>query len=302
MNTHHHHNHNPSIKGKKLFFTILLNIFITLGQLIGGLISGSLALISDALHNFTDVISLVISYAADRMTKREQTLSHTFGYKRAEIIAAFINGVSLIIVSAYLAYQAVFRLMTPEKIETSYVIWLSLVAIIGNGISVLILQKDAKHNLNMRSAYIHLFSDLIISVAVLIGGLMMKFFGIYWIDPVLTIIISIYLFFLSLKIVIESVSILMLFSPKTLSILDLEAAVCKFPKVKNMHHVHLWELNDKDIYLEAHLEFEEDITLSEFDEICTSIEEMVQRDFNISHTMFQPEFKREDEKELIIQD
>lgn len=295
------HTHEP-IKGKRLFWIILLNLAITLGQLIGGLISGSLSLISDAIHNFTDVISLIISFFAQKISLKRQTLSYTFGFKRAEIIAAFINGVSLIIISLYLAYEAIIRLSEPEIVDTNYVIWLSILAIIGNGLSVILLHKDAKGSLNMRSAYLHLFSDLMVSVAVLIGGLVMKYLGLFWIDPVLTLIISAYLMILSIKIVIESVSILMLFAPKNISILEVEAAICEIESIRNIHHVHLWQLNDHDIYLEAHIEFSKNITLNDFDEICKAIENLVLQKFRINHTMLQPEFKREDKKELIIQD
>ena len=296
-------NHDDhQLKGKKLFVVILLNLCISLGQLIGGLISGSLALISDSIHNFTDVISLIISYAANRLSGKRQSLSHTFGYKRAEIIAAFINGISLILISVFLAYEAVLRLITPEEINTTYVIWLSLIAIAGNGISVILIKKEAGRNLNMKSAYLHLFSDLLVSVAVLVGGIVMQYSQIYWIDPVLTLVISAYLLVLSAKIVRESIDILMLFTPKHISIPEVEAFICRADKVKNIHHVHLWQLNDHDIYLEAHIEFSENIKLEEFDSICKSLEQSLKSQFDISHTMFQPEFSREDEKLLIIQD
>lgn len=294
--------HQSEIKSAKLFWVIILNLSITIGQLIGGIVSGSLSLISDAIHNFTDALSLIISYSASKISKKRQTLSHTFGYKRAEIIAAFINGISLIIVSLYLAFEAIIRLIEPQDIASNYVIWLSIIAIIGNGLSVLLLKKNATGNLNMRSAYLHLFSDLMVSIAVLIGGLLMKFYSLYWIDPILTISISIYLLILSFKIVIESVSILMLFAPKHISIPELEDVICQMNQIKNIHHVHLWQLNDYDIYFEAHIEFSTNISLAEFDLICNRIEKMVLEEFNINHTVLQPEFKREDEKKLIIQD
>ena len=295
-----HHQHK--LEGKNLFFIIILNVAISLGQLIGGLISGSLSLISDSIHNFTDVISLIISYVANRLSGKSQNLSHTFGFKRAEIIAAFINGISLILVSLFLAYEAVERLINPETVETSYVIWLSILAILGNGFSVLLLRKDAEQSLNMKSAYLHLFSDLLVSVIVLIGGILMKYFNIYWLDPILTIVISIYLLVLSVNIVRESISILMLFTPKDISIQAVEECICEVDSVKNIHHVHLWQLNDHDIYLEAHIEFSRNIRLDEFDKICRTIEQILKHKFNISHTMLQPEFNREDEKTLIIQD
>ena len=149
MGHHHSHNHSHNhdhsdLKGKKLLFTIILNIIITISQVIGGLISGSLSLLSDALHNFSDVVSLVISYIADVFTKKDASFKRTFGYKRAEIIAAFVNSASLIIVAFYLVYEAIERFFNPQEIESGLVIWLALLAIFANGFSVLLLKSEAK--------------------------------------------------------------------------------------------------------------------------------------------------------------
>ena len=167
----HNHSHDHEVlSGKRLLFSILLNIVITLSQVIGGFISGSLALISDAVHNLSDVISLVISYGANRLSNsKKQTKHQTFGYKRAEIIAAFINSASLIVIAIFLAIEAVKRLYEPQEIMSDVVIWLAFIAILGNGLSVLLLKKDASHNMNMRAAYLHLISDLLTSVAVPAG-------------------------------------------------------------------------------------------------------------------------------------
>ena len=158
---------------------------ITVSQVIGGLISGSLSLLSDALHNFSDVISLIISYVADKYSKKDASFDKTFGYKRAEIIAAFVNAATLLIVAIYLIYEAVKRFVNPQEIESGLVIWLAVLGIVANGFSVLLIRKDAKENMNMRSAYIHLFTDMSASVAVLIGGLLMKYLGWFWVDSVL---------------------------------------------------------------------------------------------------------------------
>ena len=187
----HSHTHNhKDLKGRNLFITIFLNILITVAQVVGGILSGSLALLSDALHNFSDVLSLVISYAATLLAKKKASLNKTFGYKRAEIIAAFVNSSTLIIVSIILMKEAIERFINPIEIESNLVIWLSLLGIIANGFSVLLIKKDAKTNMNMKSAYLHLFTDMMASVAVLIGGLLMKFYALYWVDPVLTILIK----------------------------------------------------------------------------------------------------------------
>ncbi|MDX1829625.1 MAG: cation diffusion facilitator family transporter [Lutibacter sp.] len=298
----HNHSHN-TLSGKNLLLSILLNIVITTAQVIGGFISGSLALISDAVHNFSDVISLVISYVANLLTHtKKQTKQYTFGYKRAEIIAAFINAASLIVIAVFLGIEAFKRFSTPKTIDSNLVIWLAILGIVANGFSVLLLKNDAKHNLNMKSAYVHLLSDMLTSVAVLFGGLLMKYYQIYWVDALLTLLISIYLIYLSWDILISSTKILMLFAPKHIVIDDVANEVLKMDEIKNIHHVHIWQLNDYDCHLEAHIEFNKNIKLSEFDVICENIENTLLEKFQINHCNFQPEFKRDDLKELIKQD
>ena len=177
---HSHHSHG-NLKGTNLLISIFLNILITIAQVFGGIISGSLALLSDALHNFSDVISLIISYIANRLSKKKASLNKTFGYKRAEILAAFINSSTLIIVAILLVIEAVERFQNPQVIESALVIWLSTIAILGNGFSVLLLKKDADTNMNMKSAYLHLLTDMMASIAVLVGGLLIKFYNLFFI-------------------------------------------------------------------------------------------------------------------------
>lgn len=300
---HNHSHDNKGLSGNRLLFSILLNIVITISQVIGGIISGSLALISDAVHNLSDVISLIISYGANLLSnKKKQTQYQTFGYKRAEIIAAFINSASLIIIAVFLAIEAVKRLSEPQEIMSDIVIWLAFIAILGNGLSVLLLKKDAGHNMNMRAAYLHLISDLLTSVAVMLGGILMKYYGVYWLDAILTILISVYLLYMSWSIFLDSLKILMLFAPKNLDIKEIQNEIRTIQAIQNIHHVHVWHLNDKDIHFEAHIEFKEDIKLSEFDGICSKVEQILSEKFGINHSNLQPEFERDDHKDFIIQD
>ncbi|MGV6828435.1 MAG: cation diffusion facilitator family transporter [Flavobacteriales bacterium] len=299
---HHHSHSHTDFKGKKLLITIFLNVLITIAQVMGGIISGSLALLSDALHNFSDVISLIISYIANLYSKKEASLSHTFGYKRAEIIAAFINAATLLIVAFYLIYEAILRLIHPEKIESNLVIYLALLAIIANGLSVLLIKKETKNNMNMLSAYLHLFTDMAASIAVLIGGLLMNYFAWFWVDSVLTIIIALYLLFMSYDLLKKSFKVLMLFTPESINIEKISKRVIEFSEIKNIHHVHVWQLNEDEVHLEAHLEFYKDITISEFDVISSKIETLLLKEFGINHFNLQPEFKRKGSKDLVVQD
>jgi cobalt-zinc-cadmium efflux system protein len=293
---------HKDLKGKRLGVSILLNILITIAQVIGGLISGSLSLLSDALHNFSDVISLFVSYIANLLSRRKHTVEKTFGYKRAEIVAAFINAATLIIIAILIGKEAIVRLSEPAEVKSGWVIILALASIAVNGLSVLLLQKDAKGNMNIKSAYLHLFSDMVTSVAVLIGGFAMFYFKIYWVDSVLSIIIAIYLIYISGKLLIKSLKVLMLFTPSNILISDINSKICRLAEIKNIHHVHLWQLNDKSIHFEAHVDFNENISILKFESILAKIEKILFKNFNIQHCLLQPEFKRKDKKDIIVQE
>jgi len=302
---HHKHSHShthPEVKGKNLIISILLNTVITVAQVIGGLISGSLSLLSDALHNFSDVLSLIVSYTANRLSRKKASTNKTFGYKRAEIIAAFVNSATLIVVAIILIKEAMERFWAPETIESDLVIWLSLLGIVANGFSVLLLKKDADVNMNMKSAYLHLLTDMMASVAVLIGGLLMKFYQFYWVDPLLTLAIAIYLIYMGYDLLKDSTRVLMLFTPNTVQVKEIVNAIGKIAPIKNVHHVHIWQLNENEVHLEAHIDFNEDIKLSEFDVILEKIEEEVYHNYGINHVNIQPEFGKCDSKQVIVQD
>jgi len=302
LHTHNHQHSQKQLKGRNLFISILLNILITVAQVIGGLVSGSLALLSDALHNFTDVISLIVSYIATVLSKKSASLHKTFGYKRAEILAAFVNASTLIIIAVLLIKEAIMRFQHPHEIKSGLVIWLSLLGIIVNGLSVLLLKKDSERNMNMRSAYLHLLTDMLASVAVLIGGLLMKFYEIYWIDSVLTLVIALYLVWVGFDLLKDSFHVLMLFAPENIPIQDIVKEVQKLEQIKNVHHVHVWQLNEDETHFEAHVDFNENITLSQFDEVLNEIEELLFHKFNINHVNIQPEYGKCGPKDIIVQD
>ena len=299
----HSHNHqHPTLKDRNLLISILLNIAITSAQVVGGFISGSLSLLSDALHNFSDVISLIVSYIASKLSKKKASTNKTFGYKRAEILAAFINASTLVIVAILLIIEAVKRFKNPQEIETNLVIWHALLAIFFNGFSVLLLKKDAENNINIRSAYLHLLTDMLASVAVLIGGLLMKYYQLFWVDSILTFLIALYLIWVGYDLLKTSTRMLMLFTPDHIDVKAVVNSVYKVEKVSKLHHVHIWSLNDDELHLEAHLDLKEDVTISEFDSILHKIETILHDEFNINHVTIQPEFNKEDSKDIIVQD
>ena len=300
-NHSHTHSHND-LKGRNLLISIFLNILITVAQVIGGLLSGSLALLSDALHNFSDVLSLIVSYIADKLSKRRASLHRTFGFKRAEILAAFINASTLIIVAVLLIIEAIERFQNPKEIESNLVIWLSIIAILGNGFSVLLLKKDSEANMNMRSAYLHLLTDMMASVAVLIGGLLMKYYQLFWVDSALTLAIALYLIWMGYDLLKESTKVLMLFTPEDIPIDAIVKEINAFEAIKNVHHIHVWQLNEDEIHFEAHIDFEHNITLTAFDTILVEVEALLFHKFEINHVNIQPEYGKNDVKDVIVQD
>ena len=297
MSQHHHHH---DVNGKNLFITIVLNIIITLSQIVGGIFSGSLALLSDAMHNFSDVLALLIAYVANRLATKENTKAKTFGYKRAEIIATLFNVSVLIGIAIFLMIEAYHKFYHPEVINSIWVIGLGLLSIILNTASVLLIKDDAHNNMNIRAAYLHLLTDVMTSVAVVVGGVLMYFYQIFWIDPLISFLIALYLIWASFGLVKESSAILMQFTPKGVDIDEIVKFIIQEKVVANVHHLHIWKLNDYRVHLEAHLDFNEDVTLSESNKVIETLEKTLHDIFGIEHTTFQCEYNREDDKSLIV--
>ena len=296
MSGHHHH----EVSGKNLFITIVLNVIITLSQIVGGIFSGSLALLSDAMHNFSDVLALVIAYVANRLAAQPNSESKTFGYKRAEILAALFNASVLIGIAIFLIIEAFHKFYHPEAVNSVWVIGLGILSIVLNAASVLLIKDDSHDNMNMKAAYLHLLTDVMTSVAVVGGGVLMYYFGIFWIDPLISVLIALYLIWASFGLVKESSAILMQFTPEGINIEEIVASIEQESAIKDVHHIHVWKLDDNHIHLEAHLDFNEDVRLSESNRVMEELEKKLHDAFDIEHTTFQCEYERDDSKEIII--
>jgi len=296
MSEHHHH-HN--ISGKNLFLTIVLNIVITLSQIVGGIMSGSLALLSDAMHNFSDVLALFIAYFANRLAARPNSAAKTFGYKRAEILAALFNASVLIGIAIFLIIEAFHKFYHPEAINSIWVIGLGALSIVLNTASVLLVKEDAHDNMNVKAAYLHLLTDVMTSVAVVLGGVLMYYFGIFWIDPLISALIALYLIWASFGLVKESSAILMQFTPPEINVDEVVQSIEEEAEIKDVHHIHIWKLDDNHIHLEAHIDFNKDVPLSVSNKIMDRLEKKLHDHFDVEHTTFQCEYDRDDKKEII---
>ncbi len=297
---HHHHGHNHGGDHQKpLGISIALNISVTLAQVIGGILSGSLALLSDALHNFSDVIALVISYVAHKLKTGKFSEKKTFGYKRAEIMAAFVNSATLVVLSVFLMKAAFTRFFNPEPVSGLWVVVLAALGIVVNGVSAYMLHSGSKENLNLKAAYLHLFSDFLSSVAVLLGGLLIYVYGYLWVDSLLTFGIALYLIYAAWGVLWDSLKVLMQFTPEHLDLKHIAEEVYKHPMVNGLHHLHVWSLSDSQVCLEAHVDFAKDICLSEAQGVMAELEKILKDEFSISHVTLQPEFDSKHAKELV---
>ena len=285
---HHHHSHN------RLGLTFLLNIIITVAQVIGGLISGSLALISDAIHNLSDGVAVLLAYIADRLGHREKTAKHSFGYKRAEILAAFINALVLIAISFYLMIEAIDRFANPQVVDFKWMLGLGFLGLVANSFSVFLLHGDHENNLNVKAAYLHLLGDALTSLAVIVGAVCIWAWGWTWIDPLVTLLISIYLLVHTFKLLKESTEILMQFAPSSIDPDAVKQKLEEVTGVKQVYHIHIWRLTDHTIHFEAHVELNTDLQLSQTKSIDDEMNEVLHHDFNITHVTLQFEYSCQD--------
>lgn len=287
MPDHHHQNPPHDATGKRLLLTLVLNVIIPTVQIIGGLMANSMALISDASHNFSDSLSLFIAYITNRMSRREATLTHTFGYHRAEILAAVVNVGLLVAVSAFIVYEASLRLRTPETVSGGPVLILALVGIAGNGFSAWLLHHDAHDNLNVRGAFLHMLGDLFTSVVVAFNGLLLLFRPVYWLDPLLSIGIALFILKNCWSIVREAVHILMDATPASLDLQAVKEALEQLPAIRNVHYIHAWNISTMQTAFSCHIVLQEDQLVSRTEKLTTSIAELLASRFDIRHPVIQ---------------
>lgn len=274
---------------KKLLFSIWLNAIITLSEVAGGLISGSLALLGDSLHNFSDTMSLLGSFIAMKISEKPKNKKYTFGYRRSEIIVAFLNSVSIFVVSTLVVIEAVKRLGNPATVHTSVLLLVSSIGLAANFFSVILLHTHSKESMNVRSAYLHLIADTLSSILVVLGAVFMRVWKIYWLDPVLAFVIALYMFKEAYEIVKESLEILMEASPN-LDFEKIKEEIEKIEGVRNAHHFHAWRVGEKEIHFECHVEVE-NMELKDAQKILDEIESRLKR-FGVTHVTVQLECNR----------
>jgi cobalt-zinc-cadmium efflux system protein len=295
--SHLHHHTEPN--KRNLLISVVLNAIITLAEFIGGILSNSLALLSDAVHNLSDTMAILLSYIAMIIGKKDSTTKNTFGFKRIEILAALFNAVVLITISIYLFYEAYERFVNPEPIKSKMMFIVASIGFLGNIISVILLHKDSSHNLNVRAAYLHLIGDTLSSVGVIAGSILIYYWNITWIDPLLTIIIGIVIIRGTWGIVKETVEILMQASPASINLKEIKAELEKHGDITNIHHIHAWRLSDNIIHFQCHADVKDNKSIQEVDKIRLELESILHKQFAIDHVTIQMEMDSCDKKTTI---
>ena len=289
---HHHgeadaHSHQTHLQ-KKFKFAVFVTFCVFLGELIGGIWSGSLALLSDAAHVLSDVVSLLISWLAIYLSTRPATSSRTYGYHRAEVFAAFVNGVSLIAISCWIFYEAYQRYMSPTEIKVTGMFIVACLGFVGNLIILWKLHGESHGNLNVRSAMLHVIGDTLSSVAVVVGGAIIFWTGWYPIDAILSFLIGGIILFGAVNVTKEAVHILLENSPKNADADTVATHLRSLEPVKDIHDLHIWSLCSNYCALSAHVVVDENTTLAP-DRILEEINAELQSHFGISHTTLQLE-------------
>jgi len=284
----HDHSHAAPESGKRLAIVVALNFLISIAEVIGGLVSGSLSLLSDALHNFSDGIAVIIAWIAIRLNTRPRSDSYTFGMKRAEVLAAVVNAGALVAISLWLFVEAWERFHNPTPIAGMIMTGVAAIGLAANVLGTWLLHRGSRQNMNLRAAYLHLFSDAISSIGVILGGLAITFLGIAWIDPLLTLLIGLYVLKESLQILWRALGVFMLASPPEVSLAVVREVLLAVPGVEGVHHLHLWQVSEHDTHFEGHITVV-DQPVSETTKIREAVEALLADRFNINHVTLQIE-------------
>ncbi len=250
---HHHHHIDPDAGDTRLIWAIVVNLGLTVAQIIGGVLSGSLALIADALHNLSDAAALVIAFMARKIARKSATANMTFGYGRAEVVAALINFTTLILLGVYLIYEAILRFFEPQEVAGWIVVIVAGIALVIDLVTAALTWAMAKDSVNIRAAFLHNLADAMGSVAVIIAGTLVLLFGWHIVDPLVTMGIAGYILWMSFSEIGGVIRILMLGSPKGIETDDILETLRAVDGVDDVHHAHLWQMQEHEAAIEAHI-------------------------------------------------
>jgi len=297
----HNHDHDHSREhelghvhagGKKdLLIAFTITVLMMFAEVIGGLLSNSLALLSDAGHMLIDNIALLLSFFAMKFSIMPATDKKTFGFYRLEILAALINGITLVLISLYIIYEAYFRIVHPQPVHGTLMLVIAIIGLVANIVGAAVLMKHRHSNLNIHGAFLHIVGDAGVSVGVIIGGVIIVYSGWYLIDPILSILISCVIIYGSWQLLKESVNILLEAAPAHIDIDSVAAEIAKIQGVREAYHIHLWTITSGVYAMSAHVLID-DQPVSGCRELIDEIRSLLSNKFNVLHSTIQLECER----------
>jgi cobalt-zinc-cadmium efflux system protein len=287
----HEHEHHAGMGPRPLIITLSIVAGIMLAELIGGLISNSLALVGDAGHMLVDALALALSLFALFLARRPSTLTRTYGYHRVEIMAALANGTVLVLVAAYIFFEAYQRFQDPAEVEAPLMLAVAVVGLVANFVGIMLLRKGSHTSLNVKGAFWHVISDTISSVGVIVAGLVIAFTGWPYADPVVAMVIGVIILVGALRLVRDSVDILMEAVPKHIKIEEVVDEIQRVPGVDEIHDIHVWTITSGIIALSAHLMIQDQMVSLSTD-VRDNVNRMLAERYGITHTTLQLECAR----------
>jgi len=288
------HEEKESNLNFRLLLSVIMNFGITIAEILGGIFSSSLALLSDAIHNLNDTTAILISYIARILSKKKRDSKRTYGYKRVETLAAFVNTEILMVIAVYLLIEGINKLSNPSIIQGNIMLTVAFIGLTGNLATAYLLHSGSKTNLNVRATFVHILSDTFSSIFVIIGAFLIIYQKLYIIDAIFTLVISGYIFVESIPLMKDTINILLQGTPTDIEIEKIKTKLEKFDFVKDVHHIHIWTTDGKDKYMEAHIRLQESFDQNNYklDDCIDKLNKVLKEDFEIDHTTLQFEKNR----------
>src|SRR5688572_15644666 len=265
--SHHHHQTDFSHVSRLFLIGIGLNSAFVVVEFIAGLASNSLALISDAGHNLSDVASLALALGAFKLIGTRATKKYTYGYRKGSILISLLNAIILLIAVGSIGYESTFRFISPQPVRSNTIIWVAAIGIVINTLSALLFLRNKEDDLNIKGAYLHLMVDALVSVGVVISGVIISFTNWYWVDPMISLIIMIVIVAGMWNLLRDSLSLSLDAVPKNIDLETIRKTALKLAGIKDIHHIHVWAISTAENALTAHLVLNDSISHEEISRV-----------------------------------
>jgi cobalt-zinc-cadmium efflux system protein len=283
------HNHGASFSaGNKLKYSLFLSLIILVAEVVGGVMSNSLALLSDAGHVLADIFALGLSWYAVRQAEKLSNSHMTFGYHRIGVLVAIVNAVTIFLIAAIIIFEAYRRFQSPPAVNSALMSGVAAVGLVANLFVTFWLRKEQKSNINIRSVFWHAMGDALASLGVIAGGIIILITGQRSVDPIVSVLISLIILYAAWSILKEGLRVLLEATPKDVNVLDMINTLNKIPGVKDVHDVHVWSISPELRAMNGHILID-DQALSQATLIRNEIEKIVREQFHVDHTTLQME-------------